>query len=189
MHVRRLEVEIRPRIGENAGFVVVQEHQSTEIWTGVHVCESGLSADAHHLQGVGFLCSDAVQEGLAIEDGLPAPGVVLGGKGPIDTPGCVEGRDDSGALMVTATVESSSGEALDAGLVEEMESGVSKEREQLLLLVWRQAGRDGRHGGQIAVRSQIHTPDWLGTPFHIVTCCYDQGCYAWWLLVSVVVAS
>lgn len=183
MHVRRLEFEIHPRIGQNAGFVVVQEHQSTEIWTGAHVCESGLSADAHHLQRCGFLCFDAVQEGLDIDDGLPAPGVVLGGIGPIDTPGRVEGHYDSGALMVTATVESSSGEALDAGLVEEMESAVSKEREQLLLLIMRQAGRDGRHGGQIAVQSRIQTPDWLVTPFHIVTCCYDQGCYAWWLLM------
>lgn len=180
MHVRRLEVEIRPRIGQNAGFVVVQEHQSTEIWTGVHVCESGLSADAHHLQRFGFLCFDAVQEGLAIDDGLPALGVVLGGIGPKDAPGRVEGHYDSGALMVTAAVESSSGEALDAGLVEEMESGVSKEREQLLLLIMRQAGRDGRHGGQIAVQSQIQTPDWLVAPFHVVTCGYDQGCYVWW---------
>lgn len=189
MHVRRLEVEICPRIGQNAGFVVVQEHQSTEIWTGVHVCESGLSADAHHLQRFGFLCFDAVQEGLAIDDGLPALGVVLGGIGPKDAPGRVEGHYDSGALMVTAAVESSSGEAMDAGLVEEMESGVSKEREQLLLLIMRQAGRDGRHGGQIAVQSQIQTPDWLVAPFHVVTCGYDQGCYVWWLSMSVVGAS
>lgn len=189
MHVRRLEVEIRPRIGQNAGFVVVQEHQSTKVWTGVHVCESGLSADAHHLQRFGFVCFDAVQEGLAIDDGLPALGVVLGGIGPIDTPGRVEGHYDSGALMVTATVESSSGEALDAGLVEEMESGVSKEREQLLLLFLGQAGRDSRHGGQIAVQSQTQTPDGLVSPFHVVTCCYNQGCYAWWLLMLVVVAS
>lgn len=159
VHVLRLEVEIRPRIGQNAGFVVVQEHQSTEVWTGVHVCERGLSGGAHHLQRFGFLCFDAVQEGLAIHDGLPALGVVLGRIGPIDAPGSVEGHYDSGALMVTATVESSGGEALDAGLVEEMESGVSKEREQLLLLVLRQAGRDGGHGGQIAARSHIHTPD------------------------------
>lgn len=189
MHVRRLEVEIRPRIGQNAGFVIVQEHQSTKVWTGVHVCESGLSTDAHHLQRFGYLCFDAVQEGLAIDDGLPALGVILGGIGSKDMPGCVEGHYDSGALMVTATVESISGEALDAGLVEEMESAVSKEREQLLLLFLRQAGRDGRHGGQIAVQSQIQTPDWLVTPFHIVTCGYDQGCYVWWWLMLVVVAS
>lgn len=163
MHVCSLKVEVCPRVGQNGGFVVVQEHQSTVIWTSVDVGESGLSADAHHLQWFGLLCGDAVQEGFTIADGLPTPSVILGGVGPIDAPGGIEGRYDSVALLVTVTVESSSSEAVDAGLVEEMESDMSEEGQQLHLLIIRQAGRDSRHDGQIAAWNQIQTPDWLST--------------------------
>lgn len=146
VHRRSLKVEACPWVGLDLRCVIIQEHQSTKIRTGGSVCESTLSADTSHPQRFVSLCSDAVEEGLLIIDDHSALGVVLGGVSPEDEPCSVVGDDDRGPLFVTAAVESSSGEAVDAGFVEQVEPDMAEEREQLLLLIFRQAGCDYRHG-------------------------------------------
>lgn len=142
-----LKVEVCPRVGLECGFVLMQEHQSTIIRTCAYICEGTLSADTSHPQWFVLLCTDAVEEGLLVIDGPTALGVVLGGVSPKDEPSSVVGDDYGGPLFVTVAVESSSGEAVDAGFVEQVESDVTEEGEQLVLLISRQAGCDGRHDG------------------------------------------
>lgn len=147
MQSSRLKVEVCPRVGLELRFVLIQEHQSTIIRTRVYICEGTLSADTSHPQWFVLLCTDAVEEGLLIHDLLTALGVVLGGVSPKDEPSIVVSYNDGGPLFITAVVESFSGEAVDAGFVEQVESDVTEEGEQLALLISRQAGCDGRHDG------------------------------------------
>lgn len=153
VHRRSLKVEACPWRGQDLRFVLMQEHQSAIIRAGAFVCESALSADTCHPQWFVSLCSDAVEEGLLIMNTCAALAVVLGGVSPEGEPSSVIGDDDSGPLFVTVVVESSSGEAVNAGFVDQVESDMTEEREQLPLLISGQAGCDYRHGGGSTVQT------------------------------------
>lgn len=142
-----LEVEAHPWVGLDFRFVLVQENQCAEIWTSGAVCEGTLSGDACHPQRSVLPCSDAVEEGLLVLDRLPALGEVFGSVSSKHKPSGVVSDGHGGPLNVTAAVEGGGGEAVDSGLIEQMESDVTKERVQLLPLLLRQAGSDQGHGG------------------------------------------
>lgn len=88
-----------------------------------------------------------LEESLLVGDALSALGVVFRGVGPKNKAAIVVGSDDGGPLFVTVAVEGSGDVAVDAGFVEQVESDMAKEREQPLLLIFRQAGCDHRHDG------------------------------------------
>lgn len=140
MHRCPLKVEAFPWVGLELRFVLMQEHQSTIIWTSVCICESTLAAYTRHPQGLIFPRTDAVEESFLVLDALSALSVILRGVSSEDIPSSVVSDNDSGALCVTAAVKSSSCEAVDAGFVEQVKSDMTKERLQLLLLSLRQAG-------------------------------------------------
>lgn len=142
MDLCRLKVETGAWIGNHHRLVPMQEQQSTKMWTCASVCESRLPLDACNLQHFTSAITDAVKESLLVKDSLSALGVVLGGVAPKDKSGSIVSHSDSGALYVTASVECSCCETVDAGFVEQVKSDVTEERQQLFLLVFGQAGRD-----------------------------------------------
>ena len=148
MHGCSLKVEVFPWVALGLSFVLMQEHQSTIIRSGVSICESTPSTDTCHPQWFVSPCTDAVEESLLVSDILFALSVVFGGVRSEDEPSSVVGGEDSGPLFVTAVVKSSSCETVDAGFVEQVELDMTKERVQLLLLLFRQAGCDNRHDGE-----------------------------------------
>lgn len=132
----------------------MQENQGTKVWTGASICEGRLPTDTPNSERFVSLSTDAVKESLPITDSRSTPGVVLGRVSPKDKPCSVVGHNDSGSLLVTAAVEGGCSEAVDAGLVKEVESGVAEERQQIVLLMFGQTGCDCRHdGGQAGTKS------------------------------------
>ena len=145
MHVHRLEGEASPGVGRHGGCILFQELQRPEVWPRCPVGEAVLAVVAGHSpRCVALAIAEAVQEGLAVADQNPALAVVLRGVRSEHVARPVVCGQQRGPLLVTALVEAVGGVAVDAGLVQQVETDPAEQRQQLLLLV---AGQAGLHHG------------------------------------------
>lgn len=145
MHFLFLKLEAGPWFGLDLRFVLIQEYQGTKIRPSLTIGEGTLPTDTPHLQGFVLVGWDAEEESRRVGDFLIYVSVVLGCVGSKDKASSVVGHDDGGPLIVTVFVETFRREAMNSGLVKQVQSDVAQERKQLLLLLCRQAGCDLRH--------------------------------------------